>query len=329
MDLSFRYRRFWIISIIAIALLTHRFQGQKTEQPIVVSHDVINGATDDAHTTEDLKVFANGRVAYTVRSKTTKTLTLVLKTDDLTGLVQLLNSPEIRELPKEVAAKTQPTDFFWDQKLQIVRSGATQKVHIEHFYPFLNLKGPAYPQKLIAFECKLQDIKAAATKNPESGENWCEDILAYNFPESESYKCSGSETETKIAAGSGWGDVQVGASYRSIQAALGNATPSEVFSDVHFIEYRSRGIEISLNRADDKVDAIYFYNHQQGSGQFGVFCGQTAKGINWHSTIDDVRNAYGHPSADFIQGDSGRLQFPGIDFRFESGKLVRIGIPGN
>jgi hypothetical protein len=328
MYLSFGYRRFWIISTIAIALLTYRARGQKTEQPIVVSHDVINGPAGDARTTEDLKVFANGRVAYTVRSKTTKILTLVLKTDDLSGLVQLLNSPEIRELPKEVAAKTHPTDFFWDQKLQIVRSGATQNVHIEHFYPFLNLKGPAYPQKLIAFECKLQDIKAAATKEPES-EKWCEDILAYNFPESESYKCSGSESKTKIAAGSGWGDVQVGASYRSIQATLGQATPSEVFSDVRFVEYRSRGIEISLNRRDDRVHAIYFYNHQEGSGQFGVFCGQTAEGINWHSTIGDVRNAYGHPSADFIQGDSGRLQFPGIDFRFESGKLVRIGIPGN
>lgn len=203
-------------------------------------------------------------MAYTVRSKATKTLTLLLKADEVSGLIQLLNTPEIRELPKEVAAKTQPVDFFWDQKLQIVPSGATQDVHIEHFYPFLNLNGPAYPQKLIAFECKLQEIKPAATKEPENGQNWCEDILAHNFPESESYKCNGSESETKIAAGSGWGDVQVGANYRSIQAALGKATPSEAFSDVHFVEYRSRGIEISLNRADDKIHAIYFYSHQQG-----------------------------------------------------------------
>jgi hypothetical protein len=329
MYISFGCRCFRIISIIAIALLAHRSQGQKAEQLIFVSHDAIDGPIGDAHTVEDLKVFANGNVTYTVRSKTTKSFTFTMKADNVSRLVQLLDSPEIRELPKEVAAKTQPVDFFWDQKLQIVRSGATQDVHIEHFYPFLNLNGPAYPQELIAFECKLQDIKAAATKQPESGGNWCEDLLAHNLPQSESYKCNVSESETKIAEGQGWGSVQVGASFGSIQAALGKATPSEEFSDVHFVEYRSRGIEISLNRADDKAHAIYFYNHQGGSGQFGVFCGQTTKGINWNSTMDDVRNAYGHPSADFIQGESGRLQFPGIDFRFENGKLVRIGIPGN
>lgn len=322
-------RHFRMICTIAIALLVPRSQGQQAEQPILVSHDVIDGPTGDAHTVEDLKVFANGSVTYTVRSKATKSYTFMMKADDVSALVQLLDRPEIRELPKDVAAKTQPVDFFWDQKLKIDRPGTTQDVHIEHFYPFLNLNGPAYPQKLIAFECKLQDIKAAATKQPQSGGNWCEDLLAHNLPESESYKFSATESESKIAEGSGWGPIQVGASFRSIQAALGKATPSEEFSDVHFVEYRSRGIEISLDRADDKVHAIYFYNHQQGSGQFGVFCGQTTKGINWNSTVEEVRNAYGHPTADFIQRESGRLQFPGIDFRFENGKLVRIGIPGN
>jgi hypothetical protein len=46
-----------------------------------------------------------------------------------------------------------------------------------------------------------------------------------------------------------------------------------------------------------------------------------------------VKKAYGQPSAEF----SGtyeevawkRLVFEGIDFRFENGKMVRIGIPGN
>lgn len=329
MDFLFGHRRSRIISAIAIALLAGRPQGQKAEQPMLVSHDVIDGPTGGAHTVEDLKIFTNGRVTYTLRAKAIKSFTFTMKADDVTGLVELLNRPEILELPKVVMAKAQPVDFFWDQKLQIVRSGAAQDVHIENFYPFLNLNGPAYPTELIAFECKLQDIKALATKVPQSGENWCEDLLAHNLPESESYKCNVSESETKIAAGSGWGPVQVGASFRSIQAALGKATPSEKYSDVRFVEYRSRGIEISLNRADDKVHAIFFYDHQQGSGQFGVFCGQTTRGVNWNSTIGDVRNAYGRPSADFIQGASGRLQFPGIDFRFENGKLVRIGVPGN
>ena len=329
MDFLFRRRSLRILSTVAIALLTHQSQGQKAEQPILVAHDVVNGPTGNAHTVEDLKVFASGRVSYTVRTKATKSFTFTMKADDVTGLVEILDSPEIRKLPREVAAEAQPVDFFWDQNFQIVRSGTAQDVHIEHFYPFLNLNGPAYPQELIAFECKLQDIKASATKEPESGGGWCEDLLAHNLPESESYRCNVSESEARIAPGSGWGGVQVGASYRSIQAALGKAIPSEKFSDVYFVEYRSRGIEISVNRADDKVHAIYFYNHQQGSRQFGVFCGQMAKGINWTSTIEDVRNAYGSPSANFVQGQSGRLQFPGIDFRFENGKLVRIGVPGD
>lgn len=330
MHLSFGRRHFWIISAIAIVLLVRSSRGQRAgQQPILVCHDVIDGPTVGAHEVEDLKVLASGSVTYTVRSKATKSYTFKMKADDVSGLVQLLDRPEIRTLPSEVKAKSQPVDFFWDQKLQIVRSGATQDVHIEHFYPFLNLNGSAYPQQLIAFECKLRDIKAAATKQSQNDGNWCEDLLAHKLPESESYKCNATESKMKIAEGAGWGPVQIGASFRSIQAALGKATPSEEFSDIHFVEYRSRGVEISLNRADDKVHAIYFYNHQQGSGQFGVFCGQTSKGINWNSTIDDVRNAYGHPSADFIRGNSSRLQFPGIDFRFENGKLVRIGIPGN
>ena len=199
-----------MICTIAIALLVPRSQGQQAEQPILVSHDVIDGPTGDAHTVEDLKVFANGSVTYTVRSKATKSYTFMMKADDVSALVQLLDRPEIRELPKDVAAKTQPVDFFWDQKLKIDRPGTTQDVHIEHFYPFLNLNGPAYPQKLIAFECKLQDIKAAATKQPQSGGNWCEDLLAHNLPESESYKFSATESESKIAEGSGWGPIQVG-----------------------------------------------------------------------------------------------------------------------
>ncbi len=321
-------RRSRMVSTILIALLTCRFHGQEAEQPILVSHDVIDGPIGAAHTVEDLKVFANGTVTYTVRAKTIKAFTSTIKSADISRLVELINSPEIRELPNEIAAKTRPADFFWDQNFQIVRSQVPQDVHIEQFYPFLNLNGPAYPQELIAFECKLQDIKASAPKPPQSRGNWCEELRAHHFPESDSHKCSVSELETKIAAGRGWGSARVGASFRSIQAALGKATPSEKFSDVSFVEYRSRGIEISLNRADERVHAIYFYNDQQGNGQFGVFCGQTAKGINWNSKIDDVLNAYGHPSADFIQGQSGRLQFPGIDFRFENGKLVRIGVPG-
>ena len=328
MYLSFGKRVLQLICVVAITSLAHRSGAQNAEQPILVSHDVINGPSGNARSVEDLKVFLNGKVIYTVQSKTTRSFAMTMSSDDVSELIQLLDIQEVRELPKELPAKTQPIDFFWDQTLRIARSGVSQDVHIENFYPFLNLNAPAYPQTLIEVECKLQGIKSTAAKQPKGDENWCEDLMAHNLPESKSYKCSESESKTKIVEGLGWGPVQVGASFQAVQTALGKGIPSEDFSDVNFVEYRSRGIEISFDRADDKVHAIFFYNHQRGSGQFGVFCGQTAKGINWNSTTDDVRRAYGQPFADFIQGDSGRLQFTGIDFRFENGRLVRIGIPG-
>lgn len=78
------------------------------------------------------------------------------------------------------------------------------------------------------------------------------------------------------------------------------------------------------------VHGIYFYNGQRDSPEFRVFCGQVDKGINWQSSIEEVKKAYGEPIAEFSgSGTSKRLVFDGIDFRFENGKLVRIGVPGN
>ena len=319
-------RRFVVAVLIAlVACCSH---AQKLGHPILVASDVVDGPTGGAHSVEVLTVFSNGAVTYWVQSNAHKSFTGKLKSADLDALANLLNSPEIRELPNDLKAKTQPVDFFWDQSLKIVRGDGMQAVNIQHFYPFLNLNGPAYPQKLIELECKLKDIKTSASGERKGDGDWCEEILAQNFPEGESYKCSDDDAQTQVQEGMGWGLVRVGASLQSVERVLGKGTPSETFVDVRFVEYRPRGIEVSFERTSDKVHAIYFYNHQRGSGQFGVFCGQAAKGINWNSTIEDVRNAYGHPSADFVQGNSGRLQYSGIDFRFENGKLVRIGVPG-
>ena len=295
---------------------------------MIVAHDVIDGPTNGAHSVEVLTVLQDGTVTYSLQSKAHKSFTTKLNPGDLSDLANLLNLQEIRELPNNIAAKIRPTDFFWDQTLEIARVDKTQSTQIEHFYPFLNLNSTVYPQKLIELECKLQDIKASASKGQKDDGGWCKEVLAHNFSESDSHKCSADETQWQVEENHGWGPVRVGASLRSIEQAIGKGTPSETFSDVQFVEYRSRGIEISFERSNNEVHAIYFYNHQQGSGQFGVFCGKVAKGINWSSTIEDVRNAYGRPSADFIQGNSGRLQYSGIDFRFENGTLVRVGVPG-
>ena len=140
-------------------------------------------------------------MTYSVQSKIHKSFTGKLKPADLSGLTNLLNLQEIQELPNDLAAQTQPIDFFLDQSLKIVRGDGTQAVHIQHFYPFLNLGGPVYPQRLIELECKLQDIKASASKEQKSDGDWCKEILAHNFPESESYRCSNDEAQTQVEEG--------------------------------------------------------------------------------------------------------------------------------
>jgi hypothetical protein len=306
---------------------------QGDQQPIIASHDIVDGPTGGERNVEDLQVFKDGRIVYNVRTEapkpSRKSYQGTISADKVRNLVLILNLPDIRALPANMPAKTRPIDFFWDKSVQIDRPEGIQSVHIENFYPFLNLNGLVYPQALIELECTLQDIKSATAKRPESKEDWCEDILSRNAPADNSWGCSKDEAQTRIVGGVGWGVVRLGADLKAVEAALGVGHRSDKFSDVYFVEYRPRGIEISFNNSDRTVHAIYFYNRQQGSEQFGVFCGQTDKGVNWNSTIDDVKSLYGLPSADFLDGKSGRLEFKGIDFRFENGRLVRIGIPGH
>lgn len=307
-------------------------QAQDGRRPIITSHDIVEGPTGGQRRVEELRIFKDGETLYTVQTGSTKagrrSYRATVSADKMRTLVQILSLPDIRVLPQKLAAQNHPADFFWDNSIQIDRPEGSQSVHIEDFYPFLNLNGLVYPQALIQLECTLQDIKSTAAKRPKSENDWCEDVLSHNAPAGSSYECSADEAQTKIVAGAGWNMVRVGASFKAVRAALGDAHPSEKYSDVHFVEYRTRGIELSVNNSDDTVHAIFFYNHQQDSGQFGVFCGQTDKGVNWQSTVEDVKRLYGQPSADFPGGSSERLVFPGIDFRFENGRLVRIGIPG-
>jgi hypothetical protein len=304
-----------------VGLLAHAQDGQR---PIITS-----GGGE--HRVEDLRISKDRSIFYTVQTGSTKSgrrsYRATISADEMRTLVQVLNSRDIRVLPKNLPAQTRPTDFFWDKSIQIDRPEGIQSVHIDNFYPFLNLDGLAYPQALIELECTLQDIKSLAAKRPKAENAWCEDLLSHNAP-TRSYVCSKDESQTRIVGGVGWGVVRVGASLKAVRAALGEGHPSDKFSDVYFLEYRPRGIEISVNTSDNRVHAIYFYNDQRGSEQFNVFCGQTDKGVSWKSTVDDVKRLYGVPSANYLNGDSGRLEFTGIDFRFENGRLVRIGVPG-
>jgi hypothetical protein len=316
---------------LAVSMCLH-LQAQDGRRPIITSKDVVNGPTQGEHEVEDLRIFKGGDTLYTVQAGPTKagrrSYRATISADKMRDLVQLLGRADIRVLPQNLPAQNHPADFFWDKSIQIDRPEGIQSVHVENFYPFLNLNGLVYPQALVQLECTLQDIKSTVEKRPKGENDWCEDVLSHNAPVESSYECSADEAQAKIAAGVGWGVVRVGASFKAVRAALGEAHPSEKYSDVHFVEYRTRGIELSVNNSDDTVHAIFFYNHQQDSGQFGVFCGQTDKGVNWKSTVEVVKSLYGQPSADFPGGTSERLVFPGIDFRFENGRLVRIGIPG-
>jgi hypothetical protein len=152
-----------------------------------------------------------------------------------------------------------------------------------------------YPQALIQLECTLQDIKSTTAKRPKNQDDWCDDLLSRNASAGSSHACSEDEAQTRVVEGVGWGAVRMGANLKAVKAALGEGHPSHKYSNVYFVEYRPQGIEISFNSSDDTVHAIYFYNRQQGSEQFGVFCGQTDKGVNWKSTLDDVKSLYGHP----------------------------------
>ena len=179
--------------------------------------------------------------------------------------------------------------------------------------------------------CSLQDIKAAATKRPEEEGAWCKALIingsATGVPVATN-ECSQDSKRPKIIAGEGWGPVRVGAPSKVVDAFLGKGQRENSYNDAYFKQYAPKGVQVSFDSSTDTVHAIFFYNGQRGDEQMGLFCGQTAKGIGWQSSVEDVKNAYGKPIADYSGMDWGgkwqRLGFTGIDFRFE-----RIGIPGN
>ena len=39
--------------------------------------------------------------------------------------------------------------------------------------------------------------------------------------------------------------------------------------------------------------------------EFGVFCGEVDRGIRWQSSVDDVKRAYGQPTAELSGTDLG------------------------
>ena len=169
-----------------LILLVSLCSAQTANRPILISKNRINGPLGGEYHLEDLQVQMDGRVVYTEegtrimgRPATRNSYETTLTSDEMQGLAKLLDSRDVRSLPKKIGSKTQPIDFFWQKSLEIARPGGTQNIQVQNFYPFLNLHGSAYPWGLIELECKLQEVQAKASKRSKGDQaDWCKDILA-------------------------------------------------------------------------------------------------------------------------------------------------------
>ena len=166
--------------LIAISVLA-----QNGTPPILQSHNRVDGPVGGQSRAEDLQVFSNGRVLYVEETTTSlgqqpthASHEALMAADEMQRLVGLLNSPGVRALSKKIPSKTRPIDFFWQASFEINRPGGEQRIHVENFYPFLNLAGHTYPQALIDLECTVQGIQVKAARRQQSGDedSWCKDL---------------------------------------------------------------------------------------------------------------------------------------------------------
>ena len=143
-----------------------------------------------------------------------------------------------------------------------------------------------------------------------------------------------SHPESIVTAGKGTGKVCLRATIETVKKELGNGIEQGRYSDVYFIDYPSRGIKVSFRNRGSRVNAIFYYNNDEGFEHFSAAQVRTEKGIDWNSSPSQVSAAYGNP----VENHDGknpngstwrRIRYIGIDFRFINEKLVRIGVPGN
>jgi hypothetical protein len=130
----------------------------------------------------------------------------------------------------------------------------------------------------------------------------------------------------------GQGVFSVGTKRKDLEAVVGDGEEGSKYEDVYFVEYPKAGVQVSYENGKDAVHVIFLYNNQARYESFVVPKVKTDKGIDWNATPKDILKAYGKPLKDF--SDDGparswrRLEYPGIDFLFQGGKLGRIGILG-
>jgi hypothetical protein len=150
-------------------------------KPMLVSHNDIQGPIIGNNHTEDLQIFADGRVNYKESGNDRKTASFETKLtpQKFQKLTQLLNGKEMRAVPAEIPSQIRVLDFDWEAQLNIQHGSARQTIAIRNFYPLLNAHRPAYPKALLELECMLQGIQRSASKRPAptGDENWCPEVL--------------------------------------------------------------------------------------------------------------------------------------------------------
>jgi hypothetical protein len=173
------------ICLAGTLLIAMSVLAQDGNPPILQSHNRVDGPLGGQSRVEDLQVFSNGRVVYVEEGTTTlgqqpthASHEAQMEADEMQRLVGLLNSRWVRSLSKKIPSKMTPIDFFWQASFEINHPDGAQRIRVENFYPFLNLRGHTYPQALIDLECAVQGIQVKAAKRQQPGDedNWCKDL---------------------------------------------------------------------------------------------------------------------------------------------------------
>lgn len=134
------------------------------------------------------------------------------------------------------------------------------------------------------------------------------------------------EPRRKLSIIPGLSPFKHGAVRTDIEELVGDGDEGSRFEDVYFVEYPKVGVQVSYSRSRNTVHVIFLYNRGLQDAPTVV----TDKGITWNSTEEDVLSAYGKPVKDYSDDSKSwrRLEYPGIDFKFDRGRLGRIGILG-
>jgi OmpA family/Ankyrin repeats (3 copies) len=142
-----------------------------------------------------------------------------------------------------------------------------------------------------------------------------------------------------IAAGRGWGRVEIGAARSQVEFILGQpdffgvdtSKPEESYAT-----YFQKGVVVIYKSGELTVKMVRFIGNAAqyagGKSKFGSFQGRPDKGLTWKSTPADVIAAYGAPSDRESHEDYPdkveilTLIYPGAQFMFRGGIMTQINI---